>query len=150
MVEIHPYSTLRFPFTKLVGDHFKTEDLSAIHDGVSYPLLTREKDQSTIFHKHFYTIGNEFFDVYRRFVREVIAAITGTNIVYQRVPTFRIQLPNNVSVGEFHRDRDYFHDPGEINFWLPFTKAWGNNTVWIESAEGKEDFRPCNLEYGEF
>jgi ectoine hydroxylase-related dioxygenase (phytanoyl-CoA dioxygenase family) len=148
--EIHHYSTIRFPFARLVAEHFQTADLSTMHDGVEYPLLTRDSDQGTIFHKHFYTIGNEFCDVYRHFVCEVIATITGANIVYQRVPTFRIHLPNNVSVGEFHRDRDYFHDPAEINFWLPLTRAWGNNTVWIESSEGKEDFRPYELEYGEF
>jgi hypothetical protein len=149
MAEVHPYNVVRFPFAKLVADHFQTEDLSTIHDGVSYPLLSREEDQSTTFHKQFYTIGDQFFDVYRRFVREVVAEIVGRDIVYQRVPNFRVHLPNNVSVGEFHRDRDYFHDSSEINLWLPLTRAWDNNTVWIESAEGKEDYRPYNLDYGE-
>lgn len=58
-------------------------------------------------------------------------------IIYQKKPTFRVHLPNNVgnayngtslvltslAVGKKHRDYDYFHPPGEINFWLPFTKG---------------------------
>jgi hypothetical protein len=29
------------------------------------------------------------------------------NFLYQRIPTFRVQLPDNEAVGEFHRDSDY-------------------------------------------
>jgi hypothetical protein len=28
--------------------------------------------------------------------------------------------------------------PNEINFWLPLTPAFGANTLWAESAPGKE------------
>jgi ectoine hydroxylase-related dioxygenase (phytanoyl-CoA dioxygenase family) len=72
------------------------------------------------------------------------------NLIYQRVPTFRVQLPNNLSVGEFHRDRDYGHDPSEINIWLPLTQARDSSTVWIESFEGCEDYKPYNLDNGQF
>jgi hypothetical protein len=50
------------------------------------------------------------------------------------VPTFRVHLLDNVAVGEFHRDRDYNHQQGECNYWLPLTPAWDTNTVWIEDS----------------
>ena len=70
-------------------------------------------------------------------------------IVYQRIPTFRIHLPENVAVGRFHRDREFGHQPTETNFLLSFTEAAGTNAVWIESAEGAKDYHPINLQYGE-
>jgi hypothetical protein len=37
------------------------------------------------------------------------------------LPPSRVHLPNNVAVGAKHRDFDYNHPEGEINFWLPVT-----------------------------
>ena len=37
-----------------------------------------------------------------------------------------------------------------MNFFVPLTKAFDSNTVWVESEEGKEDFAPMNARYGEF
>jgi hypothetical protein len=149
-MRIYSYDTYEYPFAAIVSNHLGCHDLAALHNGVTYPLFSREKDQSTAFHERFYAIGDAFHEVYRRFIRVVIANIVGQALVYQRIPTFRVHLPGNVAVGEFHRDRDYFHSPQEINFWLPLTKAWDTNTVWVESAEGKEDFRPVELKYGQF
>ena len=49
----------------------------------------------------------------------------------------------------FHRDRDYAHNVNEVNFWLPVTRAFDTNTIWIESEEGKEDFQPLECGVGE-
>jgi hypothetical protein len=149
-MRLYNYETREFPFAEIVASHLGKPDLALIHQCVSYALFTRDRDQSTVFHEKFYAIGEEFFSVYRPFIRELVRPIVGEDLIYQRIPTFRVHLPNNVAVGEFHRDRDYFHDPAEINFWLPLTRAWDTNTIWIESEEGKEDFMPYHLEYGHF
>ena len=39
------------------------------------------------------------------FIQKVIKPRFGEEIVYQKIPTFRVHLPNNVSVGEFHKDK---------------------------------------------
>ena len=76
-------------------------------------------------------------------------------IVYQRIPTFRVHLPNNIAVGEWHKDK-WYRDPNwhirthEMNFYLPFTDAYDENTIWAESEEDKKDFAPMNCNYGEF
>ena len=69
--------------------------------------------------------------------------------VYQHRPGFRVQLPESVGVAEFHRDRDYNHPAGEINFTVPLTRAIDTSAMWIESQPGSEDYHPVNLEYGE-
>ncbi len=70
-------------------------------------------------------------------------------LVYQAKPSFRIHLPNNVAVGEWHKDGDYNHQRSEINWWLPFTDAFDNNTIWCESEEDKGDYRALDVKHGE-
>ena len=36
-----------------------------------------------------------------------------------------------------------------MNYYLPFTKAYGTSTIWVESEEDKGDFKPMDVEYGE-
>ena len=71
-------------------------------------------------------------------------------ILYQRVPNFRCHLPETGHLlVHKHRDADYHHQQNEINFWLPCTPAYGNNTCWSESTPGAGDYRPFELGVGE-
>jgi ectoine hydroxylase-related dioxygenase (phytanoyl-CoA dioxygenase family) len=143
------YDLERYPLPDLVREQLGVPQLDEIHTTADYPLLTRENDQKTVFHERFYSIGDEFFRVYHRLLVDVVQPLFGENLIYQRIPTFRVHLPNNVAVGEIHRDRDYSHGQGEVNLWLPFTRAWDSNTVWIESAEGSGDLRPYACDVGQ-
>ena len=116
----------------------------------------RQNDQSTHYHKKFYELARtpDFLNMYNSFIREVVKPIFGEEVVYQKIPTFRLHFPGNIAVGEYHRDRNY-RDPEwakrvkEFNFFLPLTDAYDSNTIWVESKEGKEDFSPMNSEYGQ-
>jgi len=72
-------------------------------------------------------------------------------IVFQKAPTFRISLPNNVAVGQLHCDADYNHPLGEINFWVPITEAFDTNAFYVESEPNKGDFHPFSkkLQFGD-
>jgi hypothetical protein len=84
----------------------------------------------------------EFDSIYHQFIAEVVAPSMGTGrILYQRAPTLRIYFPSEVALGQLHHDRDYHHQPSEINFWLPLTDVFGNNSLWIESEPEKGDTR---------
>ena len=72
----------------------------------------------------------------------------GKDLVYQNLPVLRCQVPSSKALGQRHRDSQYGRQPGEINVWLPLTPVEGNNSLWVESEEGKGDFRP--LETDEF
>ena len=45
-----------------------------------------------------------------------------------------------------HKDGDYpGHYAAEINFWVPVTAVAGNNSLFVESAEGRGDFRALEV-----
>jgi len=93
----------------------------------------------------------EFLATYRRFVREVAAPLSGTDkLVFQCPPTLRIVMPNAPATIQRHCDADYpLHRRGEINFWLPATSVGGANSLQLESAPGRGDYRAMELGYGE-
>lgn len=93
----------------------------------------------------------EFDAVYMRFLREVVLKEVGDpeGLLFQRVPTFRCHVAGSAPTGRLHADADYGHQPAELNFWLPLTRASGANSLHAESSPGAGDFAPFELEYGE-
>jgi hypothetical protein len=92
-----------------------------------------------------------FFLVYNEFVKDVVGPIIGGGkIIYQRAPGLRVSPPSLKEVGKLHNDFDYHHQPSELNFWLPLTPCFENNSLWIESKENLGDWHPFHLNYGEF
>jgi hypothetical protein len=98
-------------------------------------------------------------EVYEQMIREYIAPMFKDDvIIYQKRPTFRVHLPNNVAVPSdvggdperpgLHYDAQFNHPLGEINFWVPFTRTTEYNTVWTESERDKGDFHPVLIDNG--
>jgi hypothetical protein len=151
------YDTNNYDFAKEIQKLYNITNLDEIHsewvDSTEYGVLDDVKtDQKTVYHKHFYdnVSTTEWYSIYRRFIKEVVVDIVGEPIYFQKIPTFRVQQPNNLAVAAYHKDSDYSHSVHERNFFLPLTNAVGNNTVWVESEEGKEDYSPMEAKYGEF
>ena len=152
------YDTKKYLFKEFICEWFETNDLPNLHKIEQYDHFERSTDQSTIWHKKFYDnirSDNAFIDKYYEFIENEIKPRYGEKIVFQKIPTFRVHLPGNIAVGEFHRDRDY-RDAAwakivkETNYFLPLTRAFDTNTIWAESEDGKEDFMPLNCDYGAF
>jgi hypothetical protein len=145
------YDHGRFQFDKILREIFAVEDLARLAPDEALPLLTWQTDQATPAHAKYYeAFGSHIESLYREFVASFVPDVLGTKeFCFQRVPTFRVHFPGNIAVGEFHTDGNYNHRAGEINFWVPFTKAWGSNTVWIEHELGSADYRPMELGPGE-
>lgn len=143
----------RYDFVSVMRQIFGVAELQSLglDESGRYPVFSQENDQSTSFHRKFY----EMFDTaarptYEAFIAEWAAQQVGEpRILYQAVPTFRIHLPGNVAVGQFHRDADYNHQQGETNFWLPVTEAFDTNSLWVESEPGRGDFSAVRLGPGE-
>lgn len=138
-------------FVEIVEDLFNAKNLSNLH---LLPFAERYDqlfevgaDSSTIFHKRFYDKYREGWPAMQHQYRRLIEGISRThaNFVYQKFPTFRVHLPNNVAVGAFHKDRDFNHPHGEINFIIPLTNSYDTASVWIESEEDKGDFSPMPM-----
>ncbi len=117
------------------------------------------KDQKNKFVKLFYKIDPIFFkkneekgkfiNLYYKFIKYLEKKYINEKIIFQKKPTLRVHIPDNLSVGSYHIDSDYGHPKEEINFWLPFNESKNSAALWIESEPKKGDFKPINLNYGE-
>lgn len=148
------YDISTFNFKQHLEKLFEVDDLTSINS--NYQLFERANDQSTDFHNIFYNWARttQFTNLYETFIKEVVQPLYAEKIVYQAIPTFRICLPNNIAVGEYHKDKKYRDENWaskvkEYNFFLPFTDAFATNTIWVESEEDKGDYAPMVCNYGE-
>lgn len=158
-VEILHFDTQAFPFRALVEGVFGVQALEDLHrafpeQSAIVQLPDRDTDDQTYFHKRLYqrmTAGwPEFEGHYQSLVRGMGRRLfPGEPFIYQHRPRFSVHLPGSLAVAEFHRDRDYNHPLGEINFMVPLTPAVDTSAMWIESEPGKGNYRPVNLQYGD-
>lgn len=152
-MNIYNYQAKKYNFTSLIENLFECDDLSKLHEKIPEDKKYNELfkvgyDSSTIFHEIFYKKLNstwvEFSDMYYDFIKltKNIAFPNTDEVLYQKFPTFRVHLPDNLAVGDFHSDSEYNHPKGEINFVVPLTYMFGTNTIWCESQVGMGDFHP--------
>jgi len=157
------YDIMTYYFLDIVDIWFENEGilplggLEKLHYQKSYDLFDRKHDQSTIWHKCFYKMirkDSSFDDIYKIFLEDKIKPRFNEEIVYQKIPTFRVHLPGNISVGEFHKDKHYRNEEWankvqELNYFLPLTKAYGTNTIWAETEEDLGDFQEIRANIGD-
>jgi len=145
------FDTKKFPFKEIVKKMLNSDSLENLHLVEKYELLEREKDQSTIWHKSYYEkFESEFQPTYKKLIEFIKNCFQYEEIIYQKIPTFRVQLADgNVAVGEWHKDKAYNHGVSEVNFWMPFVDTNSYNSVWAESEEDKQDYKPYEVKYGE-
>jgi hypothetical protein len=159
----YTYNTDKYRFRELVSELFQVDELEKIHEDKSdwvrdeYKTLNIYNENSTDFHDAFYKRLNdnwtELYDAYDDLIHNEIAPNFDEKFHYQYLPSFRIHLPyNNQAVHTWHSDSDQLHKhpKGEINIWLPLTKCYGTNTMWIESEPFKLDFEPLEGGYGDY
>ena len=152
--ERYSYNLDEYNFRHEIEKMFGTDQLERIHEieDCDFGILDMETDQTTYLHKKFYEKVEEtnFLNDYKKFIKDVILPHFNEDLLYQKIPTFRIQVPNNISVAEFHNDKSYSHSPDEVNIFLPITEAKETYTIWSESQENLGDYSPMNAEYGEY
>jgi hypothetical protein len=148
-------SEAEFPFHQLVQELFGTNRLELLHQRSveKYTeLFVVGHDSSTVFHQKFYDKYHagwpEMQSMYDDFIELVIAPFYNEDFLYQKFPTFRVHLPDNIAVGRYHRDAEFGHPVGEENYVIPLTNSRGTSSIWMESEQGKADFVPMNLEIG--
>lgn len=159
---ITKYDHSKFDFRKHIQNLYGCDELESLHlmmpQEITYPKLFEVgKDSSTIFHKKFYSQLNSGWEPFLSLYKEFVSCIINENykeedgeMLYQKKPTFRVHLPENLAVGAFHCDSEFNHPLGEENYIIPLTRMYGTNTVWCESEIGALDFHPIpRLEFGE-
>lgn len=156
------YNTEIFNFKKYIQELYNFNELEDLHlltpKDIEYSTIFEiGADSNTIFHNKFYERlnngWNEFIDLYKFFVIDLVSKhdkLKFETIFFQKTPTFRVHLPNNVAVGKFHSDSEFNHPIGEVNYIIPITKMYGTNTIWCESHVDLSDYHPIpRLEFGD-
>ena len=146
---IQRYSLDEYGFPELVKQVLDVPDLAMLHKWFAVPE-NPESDQDTEVHRKFYDGFERIEPTYWRFLRQQIALLFAEPVYVQRVPTFRTSFPDGTAVSRYHRDSEYHHQAGTMNFWVPMTPAFGGNSIWVESEPDLGDFRPVELSPGEF
>lgn len=114
-------------------------------------------DQASWFHTEFYNNWHRFKNLYRDIVdtclfsaHELTSDIARDISFFQAVPTFRIQPPNKKAVrGLMHKDGDYGHLDGEINYLIPLTPMVGTSSIFLEKYPNSSLFKNPSLEPGQ-
>ncbi|MEC4985051.1 MAG: hypothetical protein SAJ37_02390 [Oscillatoria sp. PMC 1068.18] len=171
---IDNYDTNQFPFLEIFSQHcretFGCAEINRLHEFIPDSLQPQRvlkvgEDQATYAHSVLYQIDpayqkdlakrnkvkdRNFIQIYQNFLNFLESEIFDCQLVYQKLPTLRIHLPNNLSVGEYHRDSNYNHPVEEINIWVPLTKANKTATIQMESSYDAGDFHPVEANYGQY
>lgn len=140
------YSINDYDFRSIICDYLNLSQLDNIFVDQE---ITRENNQSTEYHKRFYYSldnDNRLKSLYDDFISKVVKDLFNEEIIYQVTPTFRLQAIDNVSVFAFHKDTEYGHSDKTINFFLPITKCYDTNALWVESGSS---FEPMECDYGD-
>eukprot|EP00446_Apocalathium_sp_SHHI-4_P066132 CAMPEP_0177530684 /NCGR_PEP_ID=MMETSP0369-20130122/53554_1 /TAXON_ID=447022 ORGANISM="Scrippsiella hangoei-like, Strain SHHI-4" /NCGR_SAMPLE_ID=MMETSP0369 /ASSEMBLY_ACC=CAM_ASM_000364 /LENGTH=303 /DNA_ID=CAMNT_0019011603 /DNA_START=87 /DNA_END=995 /DNA_ORIENTATION=+ len=158
------FDTARYPFREVVAEVLgvSPEALPSLHQDLEYRRgeelhPERTATRGTFVRRWKAARGSpaelRFQELLRTFVSEFVAPHMAcddfSGVAYQREVTFRVHGPSSQPVGEAHVDAEYHHPPAEVNWWLPLMNTFGSNTLHVESAPGKGDFAPVELEYGQ-
>lgn len=139
------FDTEKYNFIRIVEDLLGVDDLSSL-DEVHEELFKVGDDSKTSYHHKFYDKYHsgwpEMENMYEKFIAEVIAKEYNEDFLYQRFPTARFHLKNNLAVGAFHTDAEFGHPIGENNYIIPLTNARDTASVWIISGD---DFIPMTM-----
>lgn len=142
------YDADRFDFVGVVASVLGVTDLERLHD-LGRRQDPTNHDQDSDDHAIFYRAYDRVRGLYDRFLQEWILPLYGEDLAVQRVPTFRVHRPGGVAVSAFHTDAQYNHQPATTNYWLPLTRAFGTNSMWIEDAPGAGTYAPAVVSPGE-
>jgi hypothetical protein len=148
------YETKKYPFYEYLSELFGVSDLENIHDYLGhFDPFKREQDQYTILHKIFYANfklpNSPLQKMYENLVKDFISSLIPKKFYYQKIPTFRIGLPGNKFVGEFHRDTAYNHKPYELNFNLAISNYKSSAALITEDIAGSKNLITAEIDYGE-
>ena len=119
--------------------------------------LNFDNETRTDFHSVFYGAlnsdkGASIKAVYEAFIRTIIAPKFNKSFMYQAFPSFIVHITNDQAMHKWQHDSDenHNHPDWEINFQVALTKMWDSNAMWLESVPGLGDFKPVEMEVGEY
>lgn len=132
-----PFDAVEYPFGALFLERVRSvspatkdlEDLSLLHEVVAASELGAVYDA-------LYALTREtpFRSLYQGLVQQKLAGYFDLPFHFQRVPGIRIHAPNSRTV-QYHSDYWYGHGPEVVNFWMPITRSFGSNALFVATLE---------------
>ncbi|HWT13200.1 MAG TPA: StrG-like protein [Allosphingosinicella sp.] len=158
MSSVFAYDTGRWDLRALVSEFFGTDDLENLHRDPRWnphnPGLTLP---SHVITRNSWDAGKALRDavaersapLLKSLIFDHIADFAGAITSCQEVAMMRVNFHGSRAILRFHKDQEYGQRPNTINVWLPVTKVYGSNSMYVESYPGLSDFTPVELEYGQ-
>lgn len=152
------FKTIIYQMTNEVSQALNTNNLSLLHRNSDqvYTMRTVSNDDQTCFHSQFYSRLNsgwyDFIFLYHSLILQIKNFYNiNAELVFQKTPSFRVHLPGNLAVGEFHTDSKYNHPEGELNVSVPLTDAKPPRAILIQSGGDSNNpvFVDMSCEHGE-
>lgn len=105
------------------------QDLSLLHEVVAPTEIGKIYDG-------LYALSRErpFRNLYQSLVCDVVGRHFDQPFHFQRVPGIRIHTPNSRTV-QYHSDYWYGHGPEVVNFWMPITRSFGSNALFVATLD---------------
>lgn len=145
-----------FNFHSILQELLETDNLAALrsnHDASDKNSIYKNMELTDLYQKLYEKLeseeGQRFYDLFETFIIEVVRPLYDEAIIYQKRPTHRIHFADGHGAARFHTDMDYGHHRCEINYTVPQTNMYDTNSIWIESSEGKGDYKPMQADVGE-
>jgi hypothetical protein len=143
------YPLPSYPFPRLVAEALGLRDLSMLHLDSRRPRSDRTVDQDSHFHRAYYARATRrLLPVYRCFLFNAIRPLFPVDLVVQATPTLRIHCPRDPAINSFHTDSAFNHQDGTVNFWVPLTRAFGTNSLWLDLVPENQGHQPVDLDVG--
>ena len=147
--KIFKFDTKEFKFKEILENLYGCK-LEYLHKYLgTFNEFERKNDQKTIIHKIFYSnFYRCIYPLYFEFQKTIISKIVNEPFYFQKIPTFRLGLPGNKFIGEFHKDTKYNHEKYEINFNLGLTGYFGSASLKVETFADSGVFDKMECPYG--
>ena len=155
---IFDYDTERWNFRALVSDFFGTDNLEKLHTFPQFnPRTTTDPLPNYEITKNSWAISKALKttvaplaeQLFRGLLYDYVATFLFPISGYQPLAGMRVNFHGSKAILCFHSDAEYGQTSEGINLWLPVTKVWGSNSMYLESDVGRGDFTPLQLEYGQ-
>ena len=146
----YSYDLEKYPFRQELENLFGL-DLQDLHLWLgNFEKFDRKNDQQTIVHRVFYSNYTKIIEpIYKDFVTNFVSQIIDFPFAYQVIPTFRIGLPGNRFVGEYHTDAKYNHPDFELNFNIGLSNYLEPCCLMSEKISNSREFYPIECSNGE-
>lgn len=148
--QLFNYDTSRYNFKERAEELFGCS-LAGLHEWLgSFERFDRRNDQHTLAHRVFYSnYTRAIKPVYDEFMSDFMSRVVDMPFSYQVIPTFRIGLPGNRFVGEYHKDSKYAHPEFELNFNLALSNYLSPCCLMSETVPDSGEFHPIECRHGQ-